>query len=294
MNDGSIEVIRRTRAAAERLGRRAYHRVAAANYEHRLISRRNRTPAGSFRCLEPLNRHGTDAMLAELDEACGPDAVVFDVGAHVGIYALALASGEPDRRVVAFEPSLPVVARLRENARLNSLEDRIDVRPIGVGDDVGYRPFYRASNPELSAFDRKSATRWDGSVVDVRRVPVRTLDALVFGSEATKRVEPKTANERHESVDGRIEPRCSLAGPETRPVAGVPVPDALKIDVEGAAPEVLRGARDVLERHRPILFVEIHEEGLERDVPVETKGVLEASGYVVRERPGYWRCEPSS
>ncbi|WP_238386763.1 FkbM family methyltransferase [Natrialba swarupiae] len=268
MTDGVIETIRRARTAVECLGRRAYHRIAAVNYERRLISRRNRTPAGSVRCLEPINRHGTDEMLAELDDVCGPDAVVFDVGAHVGIYVLALASGTPDRRVVAFEPSPPVVARLRANVCLNSLEDRIDVRPIGIGDEDGDRPFYRSSNPELSAFDRASATRWGGSVIDVRRVPIRTLDTLVLGSG--------TAPEEHVGLE---EPNC-------------PVPDAIKIDVEGTAPAVLRGARGVLERFRPVLFVEIHDAAIDGDVPEETKGVLEANGYAVVERSGYWRCEP--
>jgi FkbM family methyltransferase len=35
-------------------------------------------------------------------------------------------------------------------------------------------------------------------------------------------------------------------------------PDLIKIDVEGAELEVLRGAREIVARHHPVLFVEVH------------------------------------
>ncbi|RQG95064.1 FkbM family methyltransferase [Natrarchaeobius chitinivorans] len=253
----------RVRSTVDRVARETYHRLAGENYEREWISRRNRTPAGNFRCLEPINRHGNDAMLAELDDACGPEAVVYDVGANVGIYALALSSESAGRRVVAFEPSPSVADRLRANVRLNGLEDRIDVEAFGIGERVGERSFYRSSNPELSAFDRANATRWGATVVDVRTVPVRPLDALASGLGGERRIEND-----------------------------FPPPDAIKIDVEGAAPEVLRGARRTLERYGPVVFVEPHGDELERDVPGEIRGVLEECGYGRRERAGYWRCSP--
>ena len=257
--------MRRLDARTHQILYRCYHRLAQANYDHELVPRRNRTPAGSVRCYEPLNRHAADAMLEELAACCGPAAVVYDVGANVGIYALTLASGNSRRRVVAFEPSSTVVDRLRANVRLNGLEKRIDVRPCALGDDDGERPFYQSTNPELSGFDREAATRWGASVADVGPVPVHRLDSLVAGLES------------QEGADsGRLLP-----------------PDVLKVDVEGAAPSVLRGARATFERHRPRLFVEIHEAGLTGDVPGETKGLLEACGYDVLERARYWRCDPT-
>ncbi|ELY36230.1 FkbM family methyltransferase [Natronorubrum tibetense] len=248
-------MVKRTLRAARSVGYRSYYRLAAANYDRELLARRNRTPAGMFRCYEPLNRHGSDAMLAELAACCGPAAVVYDIGANVGIYALALTSGAPDRRVVAFEPSPAAVERLRRNVRANDLESRIDVLACGVGDDAGDRPFYISTYPELSAFDRASATRWAATVADVQSVPIRRLDDIVVEAD-------------------------------------IPPPDHLKIDVEGAAPAVLRGARATLERHRPTVFVEIHDEGLAGDVPGKTRAILEAVDYEVYERERYWRCEP--
>ena len=234
---------------------RVYHRVARANYDHELFSRRNRTPAGSFRCYEPLNRHGDDPMLEELAVCCGPTDVIYDVGANVGIYALALASDAPGRQVVAVEPSPPTLERLRANVACNGLEDRIDVHACGLGEGRGERSFYRSSNPELSAFDRESATRWGATVEETLPVPVRRLDDLVADLEA---------------------------------------PDVLKVDVEGATPDVLRGGRETLEIHRPTLFLEIHEDGLTRDVPGELRTILEDLPYTVLEREGYWRCDPRS
>lgn len=229
----------------------AYHRLARLNYERELLPRRTATPAGPVRTYEPWTRHGGSEMLAALCDRCGPADVVYDVGANVGVYALALATGAPDRHVVAFEPSPPALDRLRANRRLNDPAGRIDVRPHGLGDATGERPFYVSTYPQLSAFDRESARRWEADVAAVVEVPVRRLD--------------------------------DVAGPP---------PDVCKVDVEGAAPAVLRGGRETLARHRPALFVEVHDEGLSGDVPGETRAVLDDLDYAVSERDGYWRCEP--
>ncbi|MCU4925986.1 FkbM family methyltransferase [Halobacteria archaeon AArc-dxtr1] len=256
----------RTAAAAKRFGSRvrhslrgvayrSYYRLARANYERELFARHNRTPAGTFRCYEPLNRHGDDRMLAAVDARCGSDAVVYDAGANVGIYALALTTGEPDRRVVAFEPAPLTVEQLRANVRLNRLEDRIEVRACGLGEESDTRPFYVSTYPELSGFDRKSATRWEARVESVVSVPIRRVDGLL---------------------------------------GDLPPPDAIKLDVEGAAAAVLRGARETLERHHPVLFVEIHDQGLSADVPGEIHDLLVSLEYdvLVETNGEFWRCEP--
>lgn len=249
MANGVAGLVSRARTVAYR----GYYRLARANYEREWLPRSNRTPAGTVRCYEPLNRHGRDAMLAAVADDCGTDDVVYDVGANVGIYALALASDASDRRVVAVEPSPPVVDRLRTNVALNDLADRVAVERVGLGDERGERPFYVSTCPELSGFDRESATRWAADVAAVRSVPVRRLDDLV---------------------------------------ADHPPPDVVKVDVEGAAPTVLRGARETLATHRPTVFLEPHDAGLAGDVPGEARAVLEDAGYEVHDRGDYWRCSP--
>ncbi|MFC4439783.1 MULTISPECIES: FkbM family methyltransferase [Natrialbaceae] len=170
----------------------------------------------------------------------------------MGIYALALAAGRPVHRIVTFEHGPTAADRLRLNVWLNGLEERIDAHDCGIGDESGKRLLYVSTYPELSAFDRAGASRWEASVAAVRPVPIRRLDDLA---------------------------------------TDLPAPDAIKVDVEGAAPAVIRGARETLERHEPAVFVEIHEDGLEGDATRETRAALEAAGYEIREREGYWRCE---
>src|SRR5215467_10426193 len=46
-------------------------------------------------------------------------AVLWDIGANVGAVSLPLARRHPDLWIEAFEPSPPVVTRLRRNLRLN-------------------------------------------------------------------------------------------------------------------------------------------------------------------------------
>ena len=240
---------------ARRLGYRSYYQLVAVNYAHQWLSTENRTPAGTFRSYELLNRHGSDPMLAELDAAANSEAVIYDIGANVGVYSLALAAGEPDRRLVACEPAPRIQRQLRANIAANAVDDRIEVLDCGVGATDGSQRFYRSTYPECSGFDRESATRWGATVADTAEVAVRRLDRLVDSHG---------------------------------------LPDAVKIDVEGAAPAVLRGARETLQTHQPTLFIEIHEEGLLTDIAGEVRELLRGVDYSIAEREGYWRCEPQA
>lgn len=249
MNSLSTWVVRRLRW----LGYRSYYRLVAANYTHRWLATTNRTPAGRFRSYDLLNRHGSDPMLAELDAHCGPEAVIYDIGANVGVYSLALTVDAPDRRLIAVEPTPRTCAQLRANVDCNGLGDRIEIIEGGVGDAEGTRPFFVSTYAELSGIDRESATRWEASVDETVEVAIRRVDTIA----AT-----------HSS------------------------PDAIKIDVEGASPAVLRGARETLDTHRPTLFIEIHEEGLSADTGREVREILNGVDYTIAERDGYWRCDP--
>jgi len=236
------------------LGYRSYYRVVAANYAHRWLSTENRTPAGRFDSYELLNRHGSDPMLADCDAYCGPEAVIYDIGANVGVYALALAADSPGRRLVAVEPTPRTCTHLRANVDCNDLGDRIEIIEAGVGDAEGTQQFFVSTYAELSGFDRESATRWEAEIAATVDVPVRRVDTIAADHEP---------------------------------------PDAIKIDVEGASPAVLRGARETLATHKPTLFIEIHEEGLSTDTGREVREVLDAVGYTITERDDYWRCEPA-
>ncbi len=230
---------------------RSYFRLVGLNYQHRLLTRVNRTPAGQFRSYELLNRHGNDSMLAAMADFCGPEMTIYDIGANVGIYTLALATSARGRRVIAFEPAPVTAEQLRANVACNDLGKQVDIYRCGLGASDDERAFYVSTLPELSGFDRKSATRWGASVEEVVSVQLRRLDTLW----------------------------------ET-----LPSPDVIKLDVEGAGPEVLRGGQAMLAEERPVFFIEPHDEELSETQ--EMQSLLLELDYRIEVYDNFWRCLP--
>ncbi|RAW47000.1 SAM-dependent methyltransferase [Halorubrum sp. 48-1-W] len=249
----------------ERLGFRTYYRLADLTYALGVATPK-RTVAGLYWSYEPTNPHGDDPGLAVLDRL-PDDATVLDVGAHVGEHAIPLVAGT-DRRVVAFEPNGESADRLSRNAARNGLEERIDLRRAGLGDDHGSLPFYRSTFSKCSAFDRERATRWGARVAAVEEVPVYRLDGLVRGVDADG-----DASADDDATDGNV------AGEP------VPPPDAVKLDVEGHELAVLRGAEATIRAHRPLLVVEVHDGTADALRPW-----LADHGYDVETRGDVWVC----
>jgi FkbM family methyltransferase len=226
-----------------------YYAAVRVNHRRELYAPRKRVGDASFRSYELVNKHGRDLLLRRLLDACGPDEVVYDVGANTGVYSLAVAASVPGASVVAFEPNPDVREHLSANVRLNGFEN-VDVRGEGVGDRSGARTFYRSTYDELGSFRRENAAGWEARVRDAVEVPVATLDGVVARGEA-------------------------------------PPPDHLKVDVEGFGREVLTGARETLETHRPAVYFEPHD-GEDLDA---IGSLLEAAGYAIRTRPEGWIAE---
>jgi len=68
-----------------------------------------------------------------------PGAVVYDIGANVGAYALIAASR--GAHVVAVEPTHQNLYSLHENILLNGLDERFTVLPLLLGNREGYARF---------------------------------------------------------------------------------------------------------------------------------------------------------
>jgi len=84
-----------------------------------------------------------------------PGQVCLNMGAHVGIYALALARWTaPGGRVFAFEPNPATRAVLTTHVNLNAAGDRIDVIPDAISDRPGRAAFFAT---ELEGFSRLHA-----------------------------------------------------------------------------------------------------------------------------------------
>lgn len=172
-----------------------------------------------------------DAFLyEELEAAClAGSPVIWDVGAHHGYHALGLAASADGAKVHAFEPNPYNCERIRRNLEANrDLAARIQVHQFALADKDGVEEFsfhMDVDAPQSSGGRLCRAPRGLGeaSYRGFRRCMVNTR-----------------------CIDGAVADGT------------VPIPDFVKLDVEGAEHLVLSGARRLLAEHRPRLVLEIH------------------------------------
>jgi methyltransferase, FkbM family len=176
---------------------------------------------------------------------------VYDVGSNKGQMALIFAAlVGPSGRVLAFEPAPPECESLARNIRINRL-DNIRVFDAAAAERRGEVIF---------AYAREHPTQ--GKLVDV---------------------EPSYVSKGADKFSVLAFPLDEILGEE-------PAPDLIKIDVEGAAASVLRGARRIIEEWSPIIYVELHG-------PEEQAGIrdeLLVRGYVARTLSGDVVVDPTS
>ncbi len=99
-----------------------------------------------------------------------PGAVILDIGANFGFYALTFARALARRtRIIAFEPFPSTFRRLSANIALNGLQDVIEAHPVALSDREGRARMW--SRPDNSG---ASAVLDEGTI----EVPVTTLDGF--------------------------------------------------------------------------------------------------------------------
>jgi FkbM family methyltransferase len=158
--------------------------------------------------------------------AVRPGAVVYDIGAHLGSIALGTARLVGNfGRVVAFDGDPENVLRLRDNTSRNGLEDRLQVVHAAV---------WSCTRSDGISFRRGQTVRSQGGVEangnrpvvggggEVIKVPTVTLDDFI--------------------------------------AAGGPLPQLVKIDVEGGEYQVLRGGANLFASQKPLIIAEIHHQ----------------------------------
>lgn len=181
-----------------------------------------------------------------------PGETVYDIGANKGQMSLLFARRVgPSGCVLAFEPVPEEHESLCRNLRLNGL-DWVEALPLAVSDAAGRATFTYAS-------DRPT----QGKLAGVE-------PTYVNEGAGTFEVETVT-------LDGLLE-------------KGLPAPDLLKIDVEGAAAAVLRGAARLLEERSPRIYLDLHG-------PEEQAGVrdeLLPRGYVAETVDGEAVADPTA
>ena len=154
-----------------------------------------------------------------------PATVAYDVGAHTGTLALGMARlvGESGR-VVAFDGDPDNAAALQESSLRNHLAPRLEVVHAAVWSYTA-----RHGIP----FRRGGTRRSQGGVEANGQHPVVGTGELITVPAVT--------------LDDFI-------------AAGGPVPQLVKIDVEGGEYEVLCGGPKLFTTQRPIIIVEVHHQ----------------------------------
>jgi FkbM family methyltransferase len=174
--------------------------------------------------------------------AVNPGDVCLDIGGYRGYISGVMALAGASQ-VIVFEPSSINHQALRRLCELNpKLPLRIMPFAIGESDTSAILKLMR--DPSMAKLSSSPFQEYV-SAVDEIEVPVRRIDYLVQKQE-------------------------------------IPVPQLIKIDVEGAELEVIQGAESTLRNHHPVVFAEIHTSELGRDC----RNLLVRYGYTVRETAG--------
>ncbi len=157
--------------------------------------------------------------LGFLSSRIQPGQVIYDIGANHGQTSIFFSRQTgPSGSVHAFEPVPVNVEMLNRNLGLNGIRN-VTVHTIALADQPGARRFL---------FDPERHTM---GVLAETAVKMRDWQA---GFEV-----------RCDSIDHLL-------------AQGMPVPDLLKIDVEGAGAGVLRGAEKLLSDKPPAIYFELH------------------------------------
>lgn len=90
-----------------------------------------------------------------------PDAVLWVVGANLGLHAITAKWLFPRAHVIAFEPAPAMAARLLENCRLNRLD--LELHTYALGDRDGVFPFHAnaSGNPGMSTLHPAATFTYD-------------------------------------------------------------------------------------------------------------------------------------
>lgn len=152
------------------------------------------------------------------------NSVYLDVGANIGLMAIPILKSNYSCTVVSFEPSPNSVSYIKRTLQDSHLKDRWHLIEKGVGSKPGSLEFC-FSLKELGAYDGfRSTNRMPMS--GKTTVPVTTIDL-----EWKKQGKPRVS--------------------------------VIKIDVEGAEMEVLKGAIECIEQEKPSILIEWNMKNLQ-------------------------------
>lgn len=202
------------------------------------------------------------------------DAIVFDVGANIGMFSLFVGSRCPTAFIYAFEPIPSIYEKLRRN--LSPVSDRVRLFCCGLSDAAGEEEF--TFYPGYSMMSAKAAyadTAGDKRLVKLQAIKEQEQQSAP-ASEISEQALDDLLDYRFQPVSCRCHLRCLS---EIIDEFNIPRIDFLKIDVQRAELDVLNGIR---EEHWPLvqqIAMEVHD-----GVDGFTKGQAQRISSMLAER----------
>lgn len=178
------------------------------------------------------------------------DAVVVDVGAHVGLFSLYALAAAPAGRVVAIEPVPVLFEALRHNTA--GQRDRVAYYAAAAGESDGKASI--TYYPKLSGMSSlRASPSSDASLLRriLRNLLERRPEASTLMGELDEMVEERLESRTFDCQVRRLEGILDEAAPERI--------DVLKIDVQRYEEPVLHGVGNAWPRVRQVV-VEVHDE----------------------------------
>lgn len=159
-----------------------------------------------------------------LTDSCRPGAVIIDIGAHIGLFSVIASQVTGQKgKVYAFEPAPSTFQLLQKTLSINHNQSVIETFQKAVGRGIG----------KITFFISDGAADNGNSLVNYKEDrPLHGIEVDVTSVDAF--VKEKKLN--------RL--------------------DFIKIDVEGAEYDTLRGAAETLQNLRPVCIVAIHPEAI--------------------------------
>ena len=159
--------------------------------------------------------------------------IVFEIGAHIGFHAMNFAYlVGVEGFVYAFEPNTFNRERMGMILDKNpDLSERIKIFDVAISDTTGQEVFYFCKDVERGtssgSFISRAHTYYPKSKEYLEQFEITTVKTVSLDQIA------------------------SLIGADI-------IPHVMKVDVEGAESSVLKGAVEMLKRHRTLVLMEIH------------------------------------
>jgi len=165
------------------------------------------------------------------------DHIVWDVGANIGLFSFSAAHlAGTAGKVVAFEADMWLVQLLRRSETIQPASSaKVTIVPVAIAGTCGLRTFDIAARSRASNSLSGYGNSQTGGIVEQQTVVSVSLDWL-----------------------------SDL----------LPLPDVIKIDVEGAELEVLQGAQRLLSAKGPVILCEVCEAS-----SIEVTRLLRDAGY---------------